>query len=342
MAETVKRRLVVIPGAQKSGTSSLFNALVGHNDIGGPVVKETQFFALNRTTIEEHLEWYLAGFGPDDRVLLDASTFYLHSERAPQNVASLCSDPVVVVLVRDPAQRAYSSFLHMRKKVPPQDRRRFRTILDELIRSCESSDLREAEDVALKVAARKGDIQGDYLSPDYLRERVGAPFASVFEDRLLPYRYFTQSLYFQAIRRWSKAVGQKRVKVVAFEELIRDPAGVIGEILSFIGVDQEAGALSLPHSNPTRLLRGRVAEFMVSAKQFIWDERAARVARSIPVVGEMYRRLGEGYSRLSDLLYVQPPELDEQSYTQCFTLLSDEYDRWSSTDSVPSGWGQFG
>lgn len=324
------RPIVIVPGAQKAGTSSLFHALVRHDQIGRPSVKEPQFFALRRRTVNRYLDWYRGEFEANAAVLLDASTFYLHSRRAPKNVAACCSDPYVVVLVRDPVQRAHSGYLHMRKKVPPRERRSFRDVVGSVAERCGTSGLKDAEEEALKAAASSGNIDSDYLNADYLRGRFGAPFDSHFEDLLFPYRYFGQSLYMKSIERWREAVGEGRVKVVVFEDMIRNPAEVITGVLEFVGIDVHAEVLDLPHTNATRLPSGRMAELLVVSRRRILNSERAESLRSTPLLGGVYAGLVKLYARLRDRLYVRPSDPDEDCLVKCDALLSAEYERWST------------
>ena len=54
--------LLIVAGAQKAGTSSLFSALSLHPEISPARTKEPQFFALQESLVERHLDSYLSLF----------------------------------------------------------------------------------------------------------------------------------------------------------------------------------------------------------------------------------------------------------------------------------------
>lgn len=320
--KSVEKRTLIIPGAQKSGTSSLFLALARHEKIGAATVNEPQFFALDRGTISSNFSWYMGCFPGDKPVLLDKSTFYLHSGRAPKNVADFCSDPYVVVLVRDPARRAYSGYMHMYKKVPQRERREFEDILHEVGRHAEERDLKAAERTVLASAVSEGDIDPDYIHGDYLAKRVGAPFASHFEDPLLPYSYFWQSRYIDPISRWKDVLGHDRVLVVFFEEMIMEPGKTVSDVLAFIGLSGEDGDLNLPHGNPTRLPGGPVSRLVVRIAQRLMELETLKSMGRISAVRGLW-------SIMMDLIYEKPSGPDHDCYRQCRRILESEYAEWA-------------
>lgn len=323
--KSVEPRTLIIPGAQKSGTSSLFMALSRHKDIGATAVNEPQFFALDRNTILSNLSWYLGCFPDDKTVLLDKSTFYLHSGRAPQNVAEFCSDPYVVVLVRDPARRAYSGYMHMYKKVPQRERREFEDIVHKVGRYTDGRDLVSAERAVLCSAISDGDIDPDYLGEDYLSRRVGAPFSSHFEDPLLPYRYFGQSRYIDPISRWKTVLGQERVRVIFFEEMVREPGKTVREVLGFVGLSRECEDRGLPHGNPTRIPGGPVSRLFVRNVQRLAEIEAVKSLGSMLAVGDLWREI-------RDFIYERPADPGAECYRVCKRLLKNEYAEWAALD----------
>ncbi len=105
----------VILGAQKCGTTSLHGYLVQHPGVIAPLRKEVHFFDLNYARGEN---WYRAHFGRDGEpgLNLDASPYYLFHPAVPQRMHALLPDARMVVLLRDPARRAYSHYWHERAK----------------------------------------------------------------------------------------------------------------------------------------------------------------------------------------------------------------------------------
>jgi hypothetical protein len=125
----------LIVGAMKCGTSSMRAALRLHPQIFMPdgeifffdiddFQQHPDFFAYDgrRWTLrdfdgelERYLEWYARFFAqarPGQQVGEDSTT-YLVSHQAPGRIARLNPDMRIIVMLRDPASRAYSSYWHL-------------------------------------------------------------------------------------------------------------------------------------------------------------------------------------------------------------------------------------
>ncbi len=128
----------ILIGAMKAGTTSLYHYLRQHPEIFMSPKKEPQFFAYEgwhpdlfqpqtdvsdpevRGRLEPHMvsEWddYRALFsGADGETAIgQASAHYLHLPRAIDRIRHYIPDVHLFAVLRHPADRAYSSFLHMR------------------------------------------------------------------------------------------------------------------------------------------------------------------------------------------------------------------------------------
>ena len=104
-------------GAAKSGTTSLFNYLSQHPSIFAPKVKEPHFFYNERCSGapvlgEKDLGEYLGLFAdaPSGTEVGEASTSYLYAANAPREIRQLQDDAKIIVILRDPTERAYSQY----------------------------------------------------------------------------------------------------------------------------------------------------------------------------------------------------------------------------------------
>jgi len=119
----------LIIGAAKSGTSSLYRYLIQHPQLFGSSAKEPSFFAfegeppdfkgpgdhiLNKAVVTK-LEDYEALFErvSEEPVVGEASVVYLYSEKACQRIKHYLPDAKFIVMLRNPVDRAVSSFSHM-------------------------------------------------------------------------------------------------------------------------------------------------------------------------------------------------------------------------------------
>ena len=125
----------LILGAAKAGTTSLYYYLSQHPQIYMSPVKEPMFFALegeklnfqnpgrgiNYNAITE-LEAYLKLFQnvTTEVAIGEASPLYLYDRKAPQRIKHYIPDAKLIVLLRNPVERAYSAYTHqVREKYEP-------------------------------------------------------------------------------------------------------------------------------------------------------------------------------------------------------------------------------
>ncbi|MEZ4322092.1 MAG: sulfotransferase [Myxococcota bacterium] len=99
-------------GAQRSGTTSLYGYLSQHPDIVPPLRKEVEFFSRYR---DQGVRWYRAHFPLrfDRRRSYDCTPDYLFDPGVPLKAFELLPDAPLVVLLRDPVERAWSAFRHI-------------------------------------------------------------------------------------------------------------------------------------------------------------------------------------------------------------------------------------
>ncbi len=109
----MSRHLLVV-GAQRCGTSYLRSVLDAHPQItmARPARPEPKVFCSDRATsrgLAWYVETYFAHAGPG-LLLGEKSTSYLEDPAAPARAARVLGAPHVLVLLRDPVQRAVSNW----------------------------------------------------------------------------------------------------------------------------------------------------------------------------------------------------------------------------------------
>ncbi|RME00215.1 MAG: hypothetical protein D6816_13980 [Bacteroidetes bacterium] len=104
---------LIIPGAGKSGTTSLHSTLALHPEICGSEPKEPQFFSFDERW-EKGSEAHNAIFPRDDRdgrkYFLESSQCYFAHPKAISRIASSLSDPKIIILLRHPVERLVSQY----------------------------------------------------------------------------------------------------------------------------------------------------------------------------------------------------------------------------------------
>ena len=130
--KTKRQNMIDLPdsliiGPMKSGTSWIQDYLSQRVDVGLPQgVKETFFFDHR---FSKGKKWYASHFicreqedAPDK--IVEVAPSYFHSLQAPENVYYTLGNIPLIVVLRDPVQRAWSHYLHLlrygytREKLP--------------------------------------------------------------------------------------------------------------------------------------------------------------------------------------------------------------------------------
>lgn len=204
---------LLVIGAQRSGTSSLYRYLGAHPNVVAPVRKEVGYFTRRYSAGEC---WYRAHFplaarghvvralGGRRPLAFEATPDYLVHPLAAERAASLLPEAKVVVLLRDPVERAFSHYRHM-------VRLGFETL-------------------PLEAAL---DQESERLADDLLRLEREPGYDP---KQLLRFSYMTRGLYAVQLRRWLAHYPADRLLVLDSAELFSRPGEVYGELLRFLGL----------------------------------------------------------------------------------------------------------
>ncbi len=108
----------LVIGPLKSGTTWIADYLGDRGDVCQPAgVKETFFFDRHH---DLGADWYAAHFRHYDpaqhRRRIEVAPTYLHQPDVAERVRDLLGPVPCLVMLRDPAERAWSHYLHMRRK----------------------------------------------------------------------------------------------------------------------------------------------------------------------------------------------------------------------------------
>ena len=104
----------IIIGSQRCGTTSLYTYLAQHPQILTPIKKEMDFFSWH---FDRGIDWYLAHFPPipegEQFLTGEASPSYFDCREAPERLYSAFPEVKLVVLLRNPVDRAISQFYRL-------------------------------------------------------------------------------------------------------------------------------------------------------------------------------------------------------------------------------------
>lgn len=197
---------VLVIGAQKAGTTSLFNYLVQHPRVLPPFGKEIHYFDLQ---YGRGPRWYRSRFPYGHRlrggaITLDASPYYLVHPQVPHRAARLLPQAKLIALLRNPIDRAHSHYEH--------ERRGGRETL-----SFPDAIEREPE----RLAGEEERLRSDPGYYSYNHHR---------------YSYLRRGCYLDQLRRWTEHYPRAQLLVLQSERLFGDPPGTMARVHEFLGL----------------------------------------------------------------------------------------------------------
>lgn len=108
---------VIFVGPTKCGTTWIDSYLRTRPEVGLPLQqKETFFFD---KCFERGLAWYEAQFGTSSEIGVEVAPSLFHKSQARENLAKTLPNTRVVIVYRDPVDRAISHYFHFRKSGEP-------------------------------------------------------------------------------------------------------------------------------------------------------------------------------------------------------------------------------
>jgi hypothetical protein len=213
---TASRRMlptILIIGAQKGGTTSLHEYLAEHPDVGPSAIKEIQYFSNNSF---RSLTWYRAHF-PREGVFphaLESSPYYLFHPCAPVRVRAVLPDIKLIVLLRDPVERAHSHH------------------------NMERAEGREPLDFPTAVAREDQRLAGE---EERLRSDPGY-LSFAYQNQ----SYVARGMYAKQLERWYEHFRREQILVLASDDLFADPEGTLHRVQDWLGLSHHAPATLAP------------------------------------------------------------------------------------------------
>lgn len=237
----------VVIGAMRCGTTSLHHRLVQHPSIVPALKKEIHFFDLE---FERGARWYRSHFPHQARLasrgLLtgEASPYYLSHPLAARRAAEVIPDTRLIVVLRNPVDRAYSHYWHsVRLKA-------------EML---SFQDAIEAE--ADRIAGESEKIAGDTGYRSFTHQHQA---------------YLTRSHYADELETWFAQFPRKQFLILSREALSRDEAHQSERLFAFLGLQKHETAAqprlnkaSYPRMDPA--LRAELLERFLPHNERLFD-----------------------------------------------------------------------
>ena len=203
----------LIIGAQRSGTTSLYRYIKQHPSLHPSLFKEVHFFDQN---YHNGLGWYRAFFplkltmgiskllNNEAAITGESSPYYLFHPLVPERVKKTLPDSKIIVLLRNPVDRAYSHYQHESKlgfeKLP----------FEEAIE-------KEPE----RLSGEKEKIISD---------------EKYFSFNHNHYSYLSRGLYIDQIKEWMKYFSKEQMFIISSEDFFSDPKKTVNMVFDFIGI----------------------------------------------------------------------------------------------------------
>jgi hypothetical protein len=206
----------LIIGAQRSGTTFLYNSLIRQPAIAPALTKEVHFFDVS---FDKGPRWYQAFFPLRLQAAVErgrrrpyltgeASPYYLFHPLVPARVAEILPRVKLIALLRNPVDRAYSHYQHERR------------------RGYEALSFEQAiEQETARLAGEVEKILRDQGYDSYNHQH---------------YSYLSRGVYVDQLERWMAVFPHEQLLIVQSEQLYAEPATTVQQVMSFLGISTPA------------------------------------------------------------------------------------------------------
>jgi len=200
----------VIIGAAKSGTTSLYNYLIRHPSIFPASWKEIHYFDTHMTgwyrsnfpTI--FYKFYIKKIKKQRFITGEATPYYLYHPLAAQRMAKTIHDVKLIVMLRNPIDRAYSHYNHT------------------LRNGDESLSFEEA------VKNEKNRLVGE-------KEKI-LQDENYVSNAQRGFSYLERGMYYDQLKVWMECFPKKQFLILKFEEFQKDTQESLNQIYDFLGI----------------------------------------------------------------------------------------------------------
>jgi len=202
----------IILGAQKAGTTTVYDNLVKHPAVHPCDIKEVHFFDKNWRRGEN---WYRAHFPlkvsrrkaiekGEQWITGEGSPYYMFHPMAAERIENLCPRARLIVVLRNPVERAYSHYQHEKRK--------------------------GREDLPFEDALAAEDQR---IGNDAERLKSNQYFQSFAHQH---FSYKSRGRYAEQLERWFKVFPREQFLVLESGELNRNFAETFEDVYRFLGI----------------------------------------------------------------------------------------------------------
>jgi hypothetical protein len=240
----------IVVGTQKGGTTELYDQLVLHPKIAPAFAKEVHFFDAN---FEKGIEWYTAFFPRTieaclnkqaDCITGEASPCYIFHPDVAHRVAATVPNVKIVLLLRNPVDRAYSHYHH-------EVRLGYETLPFEQAIEQEENRLRGEKE---KMLADKRYYSGNYMH----------------------YSYLSRGIYIDQVKPWIDFFPPEQILLLKSEDFFTNTSAAMHQVHQFLGVPdietiKPERHKSFPYPKLDKGVRQHLLEYFEPYNQELYD-----------------------------------------------------------------------
>lgn len=250
----------LVIGAQKAGTTSLYNYLIQHPQIiGNKSWKEIRYFDLPEN-YEKGFGWYLGNFPSKlkkgDRLTFDASPSYLYFDYIPELIKKDLGDIKMIAILRNPVDRAYSAW------------QMYHSFADNSI-----DFLREIADTRTFAQAIDQELNGPNTAQ-------------------YPYDYIDRGKYVYQLKNYYQTFDQNGLLLLNFNHFKKDLTGLLNQTCDFLELERFSEE-KLQEFQQTKYNKGKYKYEKTEEDLKVLEELKAYF---VPYNQELYNFLGEDYN----------------------------------------------
>jgi Sulfotransferase family len=146
-----------------------------------------------------------------------------------------------------------------------------------------------------------------------MRIRRGEPVTSASEDLSADSSHVREGFYYRRMKRYFDVFPREQIKVLLFDDFRRDPAQVMTELFSFIGVDPGFQPDTQPRHNPANVPRSRILN------RFLYQPAVIRTAKAV-----LPERLHGSAKRVREVNLEEPPKMSPELRSRLLALYRED------------------
>jgi len=225
--DRIKPTFIII-GAVRSGTTSLYEYLENHPNVLPPIKKETAFF---NYAYHENPKWYRMYF-PSIYEKIDyhqsyekffisgeATPAYLIDPRVPSRISKILPDIKLIILLRNPIDRALSHFHH-----------NVLTGIEKLSFEQSIKSERDRINSSFEKIKKEQSSYNENSISYFLRMLRFKP------ETYFKFSYLHTGHYFEHLKNWFNVFSKEQLMIIKSEDFFDQPKMVFRQVQEFLGL----------------------------------------------------------------------------------------------------------